>query len=236
MLLSEIVYNIKNLMAGGLESDDSNVSDTQIAFMIGYYRAKLLKQDQEKGRFNIELYTQNLGKVSLIQSDKDCCESVCGLRTEKKIPKPLETHTGLNISYVGLSDGRPFTKIYSSTSFWSRGRKFTSKEPKWYYENGFIYILDPPTLMLDEIYIRGVFEDPYVAEHFKVCECPANNLDCSSVFETMDFEYSLPLHHVDTIVKLVAETELRILRSFPSDVTNDSLDQVLTLMKNAKGQ
>ena len=54
MLLSEIVYNIKNLIAGGLESDDENLSNAQVGFMVGYYRAKLFRQDRLKGRVSRE--------------------------------------------------------------------------------------------------------------------------------------------------------------------------------------
>ena len=48
MLLSKIIYNIKNLYSGGIQSDDINLSDAQLAHIINYYRAKLIKQEQEK--------------------------------------------------------------------------------------------------------------------------------------------------------------------------------------------
>ena len=73
MWLSEIVYNIKNLIGGGINSDDLNLRDSQFAFIIAYYRSKLLKQDQDKGRDNLELYKQNLGKVEVMMADKNEC-------------------------------------------------------------------------------------------------------------------------------------------------------------------
>ena len=102
MLLSEIIYNIKNLMAGGIESDDEDLSNAQLAFIIGYYRAKLLKQDQEKGRFDKALYVQNLGKVPVQEADKnECCDiDACILRTATQIPKPLETFDSINLKAV----------------------------------------------------------------------------------------------------------------------------------------
>jgi len=48
MLFSEIIYNIKNLIAGGIQSDDQDLSDLQLAYIINYYRARLFKQEQEK--------------------------------------------------------------------------------------------------------------------------------------------------------------------------------------------
>jgi hypothetical protein len=235
MLLSEIVYNIKNLRAGGIGSDDENVSDRQIAFWVQYYRAKLLKQDQDKGRFEIQSYVQNLGVVPLTTADKnECCEGECILRTELKIPKPLETYKGLNITFVGTANGKPFDKQTHNSVLWNKSAKYTGKEPKWYFQNGYIYLLNPPTKMMSEINIQGIFEDPLEAQQFRTCDCPGNDEDCSGKFPSLDFEFSLPAHHVDTIVKLVAETELRILSSFPSDTSNDSADQVSNIGGNGK--
>lgn len=234
MKLSEIVYNIKNLMAGGIESDDENLSNEQLAFMVSYYRAKLVKQDQDKGRYNKELYIQNLGRVPIIQADKnECCEGNCILRTKTKIPNPLETYKGLNITFVGSSSGRPFDKQAHNSVFWNKAAKYTGKEPKWYYQNGYLYILNPLTIMMDHINIQGIFEDPTLAQKFRTCDCPDNNQECSELFGSLEYDYPMPLHHVDTVVKMVADTELKLLMSFPTDISNDSIDQVAKLMNNA---
>ena len=229
MLLSEIVYNIKNLIAGGIESDDENLSNAQVAFMVGYYRAKLFRQDRLKGRVSRETMIQNLGKVPLIEADKnECCDiDACIMRTATKVPKPMETYTGLNITFVGEYGGRPWDKETHNSMYWAQAAKYTGKEPKWYYQNGYIYIVNPPTRMISFMNVQGIFEDPMVAEQYRTCDCP-NETACLDT-ETLDFEYSMPLHYVDLIVKLVAETELRILTALPTDVTNDSLDQVAQL-------
>lgn len=229
MLLSEIVYNIKNLIAGGIESDDENLSNTQVAFMVGYYRAKLMRQDAQKGRMQRELFIQNLGKVPLIQADKnECCDvDECLLRTEIQIPKPLETYGALNLTFVGNTNGRPYGKENHNSAYWSHSAKYSGKEPRWYYQNGYLYILNPPSMMLDCINIQGVFEDPMVAMKFRTCDCP-NSEPCIDE-DSLDFEYPMPAHMVDLIVKLVAETELRLMTALPTDITNDGLDQVAIL-------
>ena len=236
MTLAEIVYNIKNLIAGGIESDDENLSNAQLAFIVGYYRAKLLKQDQDKGRLNANLYIQNLGRVPLIKADKnECCDiDPCILRTELQIPKPLETYKGLNITFVGTTNGTPFDRQEHNTIIWNKSAKYTGNQPKWYYQNGYLYITNPPTALFDCINIQGIFEDPSVAQKFRTCDCPDNEEDCAQLFPSLDFEYPMPLHHVDTVVKLVAETELQILSAFPSDINNDSVDQVANLLDSAR--
>jgi len=225
MLLSEIIYNIKNLIAGGIQSDDVDLSDAQMAFIVSYYRAKLLKQDQDKGRMNKEMYIQNLGKVSLIQADKnECCDiDACILRTATKVPKPLETYRGINITYVGNLYGKPFQRYYHNSVLWSFSAKWTAKEPKWYYQNGYIYLINPPTKMLKYINIQGIFEKPEEAVSFRTCDCPENNEEC---FRSYDFEYPMPQHQVDLLVKMIAETELRILTSLSPDIANNSLSQI----------
>ena len=226
MLLSEIVYNIKNLIAGGIESDDENLSNAQVAFMVNYYRAKLFRQDRLKGRMGKEIYVQNLGKVPLQQADKnECCEiDACILRTQNQIPKPLQTYDGLNITFIGMLNGRPYEKRHHNSLIWSSAAKYTKDTTKWYYQNGYIYLVNPVDPLLDNINIQGIFEDPMQAEKFRTCDCP-NGSDCIDE-DSLDFEYSLPAHQVDLIVKLVAETELRLLTALPTDISNDGMDQV----------
>jgi hypothetical protein len=231
MLFSEIIYNIKNLIAGGIQSDDQDLSDMQLAFIVNYYRARLFKQDQEKSRLNKDSYVQNLGKVTLIQADKNECylTSSCILRTEKQIPMPIESVFGINLTFVGLMNGRPFNYKAHNAMPWKHAAKYVGKEPTYYYQNGYLYIVDPPTIDIDYINIQGVFEKPEVAMRFRSCECELNNLDC---FDTYDFEYKIPLHYVDTLVKMCADTELKLLRAIPADTSNNSVSQTGAISQN----
>lgn len=233
MLLSEIVYNIKNLLAGGIESDDENLSDAQVAFMVGYYRAKLFRQDVMKGRMIKEQWVQNLGSVPVQMADKnECCDiDACIIRTVNQVPKSIETDSSLNLTFVGNLNGRPYIKDTHNGAYWSHANKYTGSETRWYYQNGYIYIINPPSLMLSHINIQGIFEDPIRAESFRTCDCD-NSDDCIDE-DSLDFEYKMPLHYVDTIVKMVAQTELSILTSMPMDISNDSADQVA---KYARGK
>tara|TARA_R110000772_G_scaffold109993_8_gene213410 strand:+ start:121 stop:837 length:717 start_codon:yes stop_codon:yes gene_type:complete len=233
MLASEIIYNIKNLIAGGIQSDDESISNRQLMFIIDYYRARLLKQDQEKGRFMQSLYVQNLGCVGVSQQDKNnekCATDEaedCILRTTLKLPKPLESHTGINITFVGNSNGKPFQHKSHNAMHWKSAAKWTGKEPAWYFQSGYVYLIDPPTKMFSNMNVQGIFESPQKAQEFRTCDCPENNEPCLTGF---DFEYPLPLHHVDTIVKLIAQTELSVLSAIPVDNSNNSVDQLTELL------
>lgn len=223
MLLSEIIYNIKNLRAGGIQSDDENISDDQYAFIIDYYRAKLIKQELEKGKNIKDLYTQNLGKVEISKFDKnECCEiDNCTLRSKLQIPKPMESNNGLNITFVGLLDGTPFQRYTFNSSYWKKYNKYTKLSPGYYYQNGYIYLVDVPNIMLSYINIQGVFEDPKEAEEFRTCKCPDNNVAC---IDSFNFEYPIPQYLIDTIIKMIADSELRLTLN-QLDTTNNSLNE-----------
>jgi len=227
MLASEIIYNIKNLIGGGDQSDDMTLSDRQVMFIVDYYRARLAKQDQEKGIYNASMYVQNLGCVSVIQTDKNekCEVDDCILRTEHKIPAPLFNSN--NITFVGKSNGTPFQRKEHNAMHWKRAAKWTGREPAWYDQAHYIYLVDPPTMMLSDINVQGIFERPSDALKFRTCDCPANGEDC---FDSFDFEYPMPMHHTDVVVKMIAETELRILTSIPVDNANNSINQLAELL------
>ena len=51
MTLNEIVYNIKNILEGGVVTEDSNISTRQIKSMVHYHRAQLLVKYTDSGRY-----------------------------------------------------------------------------------------------------------------------------------------------------------------------------------------
>jgi hypothetical protein len=228
MLQSEIIYNTKNLLSGGVQSDDLNISNNQLAFIIDYYRAKLFKQREDRGTFDKQMYLQNLGHVELVLADKnECCEiSDCILRTKFKVPKPIGESS---ISFVGLTNGKSFQKTNHNAIIYSMSDKYTGKKPKWYYENGYIYLVNPPTTNIETINIKGIFEKPALVNKFNNCKCEDDN--CSNAFDSYDFEYPLPMHYVDSILKLISETELKLIVSLPRDLNNDSIDNVNSTSK-----
>jgi hypothetical protein len=220
-LLSEYIYDIKNLRAGGLQSDDEDISDRQYAFIFNGYRAKLVKQMVDKNQMLSNQFVQSLGKVKLVEST-ECCDGVCNLRTEKEIPATIASRMATNgFIYVGNYGG---SLTMNETSFesksWNQYAKYTGKKAKWYLKNGYIYI-ENATAMLTYIELRGIFEDPLTAEEFRTCECEDNDEAC---LEGFDFEYPMPLHFRDIIFKMIMESEFRMSVAIPADTSNDSAD------------
>ena len=48
--IKEIVYDLKNIIRGGLQSDDEMISDRQIEFQVDSLRAQYIRQDINKRR------------------------------------------------------------------------------------------------------------------------------------------------------------------------------------------
>ena len=198
----EIIFNIKNLIGGGLQSDDFDLSDRQLAFIVDYYRAKIIKQDIDRGVFNSSRYAQNL----IIPIDPEC--------KAFKVPTTITMLGGSEFTYVGTKT-TPFQYAEFNALKWLRSAKYTGNDPKYYVEDGYIKLENPTSKMINRIYTSAVYENP-----FEAVSCSETSCDL------YDFKYPMPLAKVDLIVKLIAETELSVLRAIPKDTLNDGQDQL----------
>lgn len=217
--LREIVYNIKNLMGKGLQSDDQLPSDRQYAFMVDYYRAKIVKESIEKNK-SISPYIQNLGSVELIEADPhECCDGYdCILRTKRKIPDFITANGKEVATYVGTRDKSfLFQQTYYTRSYWDAFARYTGNMPKWYYQSPYLYILNPPDPAMRMMNIQGVFEDPEEAENWRDCECEGT--DCK---KGLNFEYPFEDNMLDVLYKMMIQTELNLLLTVPEDQINDT--------------
>lgn len=222
--LKEIVYQMKNLISGGTQSDDVDISDRQLVFIINYYRAKLIRQDMDKGRSLNSNLAQSLGKVSLIESPKNECSEVLGCkvyRTTNQIPKPVELQLSNAYLYVGGNDGSsPFLQSNYNRIKYDRYSPYTAQLPRWYEVNGYIYIVAPERRGLVNMNIVAVFENPLEANRIR---CTNLNESCD---DELDFEYPISINMLDIINKMVIDSEFKILLGLPEDTTNNSQDKV----------
>jgi hypothetical protein len=224
ILASEIIYNIKNLIAGGVQSDDTQLSDRQLMFIINYYRAKLMRQEYGNYRSVAIEEIQDLGRVDLINVDPHecgCNEGECILRTKLQIPKtmrfPGERH---GLTFVGQYAGMSYQEETWQSAPWTTFSKYTGKDTKWFFKGRYIYILNPKNARLNHINLQGIFDDPREANEFKTCECD-NGEECNAGF---NYEYPIAAHHVEPLTKMVMQSEMQWSTILPEDTTNNSLD------------
>ena len=223
--LLQIISTVADMRKAWRRSDDDSLTDRQLAFIINYYRAKLLEQEANLGRRMNSNVIQNLGKVSLIKADKnECCEiDNCILRIENPLPKALDTNRYDLVTYVGLLNGnKSFQRTDVNKVPYDKYATYTSNQPKWYQVSDYIYIVNPPTHLLKYINIKGVFEDPTAAQLYRTCSCPGNDeADCWKGF---DYEYPISITMLDTIYKMMFDAEFKFGNILAQDTTNDTKD------------
>ena len=102
--LKEIVYDIKNIVRGGMQSDDEIISDRQIEFQIHSLRAQFIRQDINKRRS----ISDNIKQIITCLKVEAVKGSTCGLsddiiivRSKEKVPNPIETSHSDLITAIG---------------------------------------------------------------------------------------------------------------------------------------
>lgn len=210
MLLSEIIYNFQNLKEGGLHSDDIELSDEQVIYIFNYYRAKLIRQDYNKSSFNLDGVEQDLGKV--IVEDLQGTSSIKNSRVTEYIPKLIQLPDGLAIRLIGSAE-KPYQHITPGRASYIKHARFTNRE-------GFYYPLDNRVILLNndnnvtKIPLVGIFENPVEAIEFKTKE----------KLEDYNINYPVSSHMIDTILKMMVDSEIRFSALLPDTNTNDTKD------------
>lgn len=211
MFASEIIYNIKNLKSGGKTSDDTQMSDWQWMYIIDHYRAQLIKQQQSKGQTVNEQCVQKL-LPSRIFLQQDAIQK--HIMFTHNLPKAVESQRANLYTYVGTEAGKSYQRTTYNKNQWDGQSKYAACLPKWYSIGSVIYVSHhhPKQLKLS---IHGVFENPIKVVEFN------GQLDEMNPF---NFEYPMSSTMVDTVIKMIAESEIKLSLLLPKDDLNDGRD------------
>lgn len=215
--LNQLVYDLGNIKASGVQSDDELLSPRQIKFWILNTRATLIRQDVGNKKRSISgNIIQSLGCVPVVYSDAaQCCGLSIGcsvLRTVNKIPRPIELQYRDLLTRIGPVD---ITKPGYSIIEYSRAPFISTKYniPDAFYHNEYVFVLNPPPL-IEYINIQGVFEDPTEAAKFTHCD----GTQCYSD----DDSFPISDHMVETMKQLIKEVDLKTIISVPTDYSGDA--------------
>lgn len=222
--LNKIIYNIKNLVRGGNQSDNERLTDRQIEYIVNYYRNILIKRDLDKNKSINPDVVQDLGCIDLVLVDpSECCDLDIDckvLRTSVKIPKTIELNQRNLLTYIGSVDKtHSYSQIDSARVRWSNNNKYISKEPKVYYLNNYIYVLNAKELT--KISVRGIFEDPKEAASFSQC----NGDPCF----TNDSKYPMAEWMLQPMFDMIMKGELKVGAYGRTDEANDASGKVIDL-------
>lgn len=233
MLLSQIVFNIKNLVAGGLQSDDESLSDEQLIFIFDYYRSKWIHQEYNKRGYGaIVSLEQNLFRVKVNDLDETKALgsglAIANARMTVEIPRLVMLADNTALSYVGSVDGtNPYQRV-------SRNRMPLIQHARYTYNEGFYYEFGNRIVIRfageepsDLVAISGVFERPQVVMQFVLdaenAESDPNGTDVLDL--DFHFEYPASANSIDSILKMITDSEIKLTKVIPSDSVNDTTDK-----------
>tara|TARA_R110001583_G_scaffold26456_2_gene95173 strand:+ start:4510 stop:5205 length:696 start_codon:yes stop_codon:yes gene_type:complete len=230
MTLTEIAYNLLNLVRGGRSNHDDHISLDQIKFNIKHYRAMFIRRDFSKNGFVSRHIEQDLGCVEVVPVDASKC---CALpahctvyRTCKPIPKTIRFNFQEAISYVGDVTGYgTIPMVNSNTIQWLPYDKYTKDKMKSYMIDDFLYIYNAEGL--EVVNIRGVFEDPEHVSEFDDC-------DGDGCYDEDVHEFPISMDMLSLINQGILAGELALLSGSFSDTQNDRQQDPQTIKGAAK--
>lgn len=209
--LNQIAFNI----AEASDQENNTVLINRIKFMVEYYRSLFLRRDSARGINISDVYTQSVSyDLVQIENITDCSgEVAAGYEyiqsclaggdgtaststlhvTTTRVPEPVNFNTVEPfISVTSVGYGQDFTFVNPEAVMFSLSSRWTAAMPKYYYLNGYIYVINAPK---DCIVVRMVVESPTIGG--SACLSP-------------DEEYPISLDMVQRITQAILGTELRM--------------------------
>lgn len=218
----EIIYTIKNILRGGLITDDDRITDRQVAFMIDNVRATLLRQQYNKGQNLSDNNIQTIPCMEVTQTDTsfmpDFPSGCTVYKTVMAIPKPIESKgkdliTGITGPNFGSTTFEfiPYARIpYASyTRF---------KRPLVTLFNNHLYFINNSQFMMN-VAVSGVFEQPNQLSEYNNCE----GLPCYD----WDSQYPMSSHLIDAVIQMVTNELTLTLKTY-QDRTNSGAHEFET--------
>lgn len=205
-------------------SDDAQYTEDHIIFLLGKYRAFVLKQrysDVKKQipESNYQTICTDLTEVSAIAEEP--CEGGSYLRSKEKIPflmkigtprvYPIDYYQG-EITYVSRERMRyvGYNKYLQNIIYCSLG-----PDNYLYFKSS-----NPQYLYLEKVKVTGIFEDPQAASELQ-CLDENGNIIC----DVLDREFPVEASLVPSIIELVVK-ELLGAEYRPKDLNNDATDDL----------
>lgn len=215
--LNEIAYNIKNIISGGVASDDSDISTRQIKFMIHNHRANLLMQ-----------YTDNGKKTSNACFQMD---TILPLPSGAPLKDVLGFNDNRAIRSIALKEDSAVDSEYSVLPIVQHhDRMFVNQSRFVFKSNSRIATLSDRKVFVwegDSVVTSGTLEINAVF---------ANPTSVSSYQSDDTTSYPIPEELISVLVKQILSQEFNVLMSVPSNGPNNQSDEKNAIAKPAKNE
>jgi len=218
--IKEIVYDVKNIIRGGQQSDDEIISDSQIEFQINSLRAQFIRQDLNKRRSISDNIKQVISRLPVISVSGTTCGLHDGLkivRSASKIPNPIETSNEDLITAIGPTGllSPNFHVIPYNRAPWAGSNRYTKRMTFAFLLDSFVYVTGPESEMLDHIKIEGVWQNPRDVSDY--------NTDLGIYNYNPDTdEYPVSLSMLDLIKQSMMAQNMQPFVQMPTDNSNNA--------------
>jgi len=198
MTLNQIVYNIADIV------DKTEIPHfvERLKFNVSYYRALLIRRDQERNTYLPEQFIQSFCLDMEKVDASECCDIKVDciiMKSTKKLPSPIRLKNGSPLSYVGTIDN---LKSYAPMSVgelpFISFSSFTANIARYFVQEGYLYIINAKP---KKVNVKGIFEDPRDLLDF----------DCSGECYDDDAEYPITADMVQRITQSLLAGELQMV-------------------------
>lgn len=211
MNLNLILSDIRNISTSGANPENFRIEDNQILYWIDEIRSMLITQALQKKPDIDDNWLQTIKCLDLIQVDKsECCEVSTGcmvLRSELEIPS-----TYIDIIRVEDNMGNTLSRTSAFEAKYNDFTKYGKLKAKWFYKDGFIYVLN--TDFLSHINIIGIWERPQDLADYITC-------DGNTCYSITGNDYPCSLKMASDITNIIIKTKVFPFLQLPRDTTND---------------
>lgn len=219
--LDSLIYDILNLARGSNVSSSETISYNQVEAWIHEYRAKLIKQDIDKGKYVNPDYVQSLEAIKVIQveaPERTVLKSgTYNFRTAQQLPKTIDFNFKPGIVSIEDVLGNEIHLMPQGRTNWQKFKKYTASDMYAWSNNNYIYVSCPS--LIHYISVRGIFEIPTEAGNF------SNELISKPNF-TMSSKYPIPINMVPTLKQMIFENEFKLTLTTGSDKINNSNNNI----------
>jgi hypothetical protein len=198
MTLNEIVYNLADITG---KTDVPHFLE-RLKFNVMYYRALLIRRDQERNTHLPEQFMQSFCMEMEKVNASECCDVEIDciiMRSKKKLPSPIRLKNGSPLTYVGTLDN---LKSYAPMSVgelpFIGHSTFTGKVARYFVQNDYLYIVNAKPI---KVVVKGIFEDPRDLKDF----------DCDGDCYDDDNSFPITADMVQRITQSLLAGELQIL-------------------------
>jgi hypothetical protein len=219
--LNTIVTDVLLTIRGAQISQSEPISKRQLEAWVHEYRARLLKQDLDKGKMPNPDYIQTIQALELEEvgeaEGSTILSDIRTFRTKLQIPKTIDLNFKSGFMYIGTINGKEIQFVPEGRARWQKWNKYTGNDTVAYLKGGHLYVENDKALKW--LTVRGVFEIPPEVSHL-------NNPNETIEQVTENSPYPIPINLIPTLKEMILKGELNIISRAYSDNKTDANDAV----------